>query len=117
MDDKEFMTNIREEGDVDYACKHARVIPLNYVCEMICDWVASGMIHCANKNQLWTPMELWNYWQGHDSKLTIHPLTRRTIECILKGIVDKGTDFITAENLRDCYDRNCNFKERLKLLF
>lgn len=116
LDDKGFLSKVRDVADDEYSLKHAKKIPLNYFMEMICDWIASGIIHCENEGKKWSPQELQDYWTNNDSNLTIHPDTRKSIAAIIQKLCDEGLDALTRENLLKAYNIK-DFRTRIGDLF
>lgn len=64
-------------------------IPLNYVLEMICDWISAGKTYLG-KN--WTQHEPYRYYMKEKDNRLINKDTQVILETILKLIDTKGID-------------------------
>lgn len=68
-------------------------IPYEYVIEMICDWVAAGIVYSKNKCDYKKPYsEPYEHYKAHSSKRLFHPETKALIEYFLKEIEDCGVN-------------------------
>lgn len=67
----------------------ANKIPINYVIEMVCDWIGAGKAYTKNS---WTKEEPWNYYCKVSSGRHFHPDTKYLIEFLLLIIKDKGLE-------------------------
>lgn len=68
-------------------------IPYEYVVEMICDWVAAGIIYSGNKCDFSKPYsEPMNYHNAHKKERIIHPETASLIDTILNVMSEFGVD-------------------------
>lgn len=64
-------------------------IPYKYVVEMMCDYVAAGMVY---SKESWTPEEPLRYFDKVRDGRHFHPETERLIRVYLKEIAKRGVD-------------------------
>lgn len=64
-------------------------IPYRYVIEMICDYVAAGMVYSKKK---WTPGEPLAYFDRVRAGRHFHPETEDLLEAYLRVIREEGLD-------------------------
>ena len=68
-------------------------IPMEYVIEMICDWVGAGIVYSGNKVDFSKPYaEPLEYFEAHLNKRIFHPITLKTIIYLLEVIEKKGVN-------------------------
>lgn len=65
-------------------------IPINYVLEMICDWISAGQTYLGDK---WTCKEPYSYYKKFESSRIINENSKKIIENILISIKDYGIDY------------------------
>lgn len=65
-------------------------IPINYVLEMICDWISAGQTYLGDK---WTCEETYNYYKKLEPSRLINENSKRIIENILISIKDYGIEY------------------------
>lgn len=80
-------------------------IPYNYVVEMICDWVAAGIVYSNNKCDFDKPYpEPYKYYKAHRSERVFHHDTELMLEHLLKIIEKEGVNsFCEATKMMDIY--------------
>ena len=64
-------------------------MPLNYVCEMLCDRVAASRIYLKDAYTDAAPWEYYDHSRGH---YILHPDTRALLERLLCMVRDEGQD-------------------------
>ena len=64
-------------------------MPLNYVCEMVCDRVAASQIYQKEK---YTDASAWEYYQHSKDHYTLHPETRALLEKLLYMVKEIGQE-------------------------
>lgn len=62
-------------------------MPLNYVCEMVCDRVAASQIYLGEK---YTDASAWEYYERSKSHYLMHPDTQAMLEKLLLMVKEKG---------------------------
>jgi hypothetical protein len=62
-------------------------MPLNYVCEMVCDRVAASQIYLGEK---YTDAAPWEYYARSKSHYLMHPETQAMLEKLLQMVRDCG---------------------------
>lgn len=62
-------------------------MPLEYVCEMVCDRVAASQIYLGEK---YTDAAAWEYYDHSRDHYLMHPETRALLEELLMMVRDKG---------------------------
>lgn len=62
-------------------------MPLEYVCEMVCDRVAASQIYLGEK---YTDAAAWEYYDHSKDHYLMHPETRALLEELLMMVRDKG---------------------------
>lgn len=68
-------------------------IPMEYVIEMICDWVGAGIVYSGNKVDFSKPYaEPLEYFESHLNERIFHPITLKTIIYLLEVIEKKGVN-------------------------
>ena len=89
----EYWTDFADDGSII-----ANEIPMNYVIEMICDWVGAGKVYSKEK---WTPAEPLKYYNKVRAGRHFHPDTEVIILTCLETIRDSdlSTFHILARNL------------------
>lgn len=65
-------------------------IPINYVLEMICDWISAGKVYMEDK---WTQSSPYDYYKKMENERLINPRTKILLERILISIKDYGIDY------------------------
>lgn len=66
-------------------------MPLNYVFEMICDWIGAGIVYSKSKPSYNAPYDTpINYYKEHSSEKLINSNTTILIEKLLHLIEEKG---------------------------
>ena len=74
-------------------------MPIEYVKEMICDWIGAGKAY--NKGR-WNIDVLKNWYENNKDKIVLHNETRNIIECFLNSLSEKDI-FIQLNKLK--YER------------
>ena len=87
-------------------------IPLNYVIEMICDWIAAGKTYLGKD---WTISEPFNYYKKLENTRLINENTKIILENILVSIRNVGIDktfYILKHNYGELidYEHDSNIK-------
>ena len=80
----EYWTDFADDGSII-----ANKIPINYVVEMVCDWIGAGKAYTKDK---WTQHEPLNYYVKVRKGRHFHPDTEKLILEFLTLISDKGLD-------------------------
>lgn len=66
-------------------------IPLEYIIEMICDWVGAGIVYSNHKPDYFEPYsEPLDYYNKHVHERIFHPMTKGYIEFFLDMINKHG---------------------------
>lgn len=96
----EYWTDFDDNGNV-ICCK----IPMNYVCEMICDWVGAGIVYSKQKCNYNVPYkEPLEYYEAHKKGRYFHPSTQKLIEFYLELIARYGVNYF-CENWYSAYNK------------
>lgn len=68
-------------------------IPMEYVIEMICDWVGAGIVYSGNKVDFSKPYaKPLEYFEAHLNERIFHSTTLKTIIYLLEVIEEKGVN-------------------------
>lgn len=77
------------------------IIPFKYVCEMICDQIAAGMVY-QGKN--WKKEYQLSYWKKQRDKFLLNEKLKKFEDIIMEQVAEYGIDkVITKENLKKHY--------------
>ena len=77
------------------------IIPFKYVCEMICDQLAAGMVY-QGKN--WKDEYQLNYWKKQRDKFVLNEKIKKFEDIIMEQVAKYGINkVITKENLKKHY--------------
>jgi len=64
-------------------------MPLKYVLEMVCDWIAAGQVYEKEK---WSQDAPYNFYLKKNGRLLIHDRTWALVHCLVELIRFKGID-------------------------
>ena len=80
----EYWVEFRDDG-TEYYVK----MPMNYVKEMICDWLSAGKTYNL---KTWTPNHPLRYFLAHESYYKLHPETKAFAMKVLEMFRDEGEE-------------------------
>ena len=80
----EYWVEFRDDGS-EYYVK----MPMNYLKEMLCDWLSAGKTYNRGRWQQHYPL---NYFHTHESYYKLHPETKAFALRVLEMIKEKGED-------------------------
>lgn len=79
------------------------IIPYKYICEMICDQLAAGIVYQGKK---WTKEYQLSYWENQRTNFKLNDRLKEFETIILTQVANKGIkDVITKQNLKQVYDK------------
>lgn len=80
------------------------IIPYKYMCEMICDHLAAGMVYEGKK---WTKEYQLSYWSKHKDTFLLNENLKNFITDILTQVAESGIEkTVTKENMKECYAKH-----------
>ena len=80
----EYWVEFRDDG-TEYYVK----MPMNYVKEMLCDWLSAGKTY---NRTTWQPNYPLEYFRKHESYYKLHPETKAFALKVLHMFAEKGED-------------------------
>ena len=80
----EYWVEFRDDG-TEYYVK----MPMNYVKEMLCDWLSAGKTY---NRTTWLPNYPLEYFRKHESYYKLHPETKAFALKVLHMFAEKGED-------------------------
>ena len=80
----EYWVEFRDDG-TEYYVK----MPMNYVKEMLCDWLSAGKTY---NRTTWQPNYPLEYFRKHESYYKLHPETKAFALKVLHMFAEKGAD-------------------------
>lgn len=83
--------------------KSMPIIPFEYMCELICDQLAAGIVY-AGKN--WTKERQLKYWNEHKEKAPLNDKLKLFVTEIFTEVSKNGIEnTISKNNLEQCYKK------------
>lgn len=64
-------------------------MPYRYVVEMMCDWIAAGMVYCGTE---WSTGEPLRFFRENEGAIQLHDTLKKSIESFLTHLHHNGLD-------------------------
>lgn len=79
------------------------IIPFCYVCEMICDQLAAGMVYQGKK---WNKEYQLSYWEKQREYFKLNENLKRMLDMVYTEVAYKGIEpVVTKDNLKKWYEQ------------